>query len=760
MRADRRYRVLAVERTPRIRKTTNEHYAAGHFAIGSDRRILEWDVAATHLLGVPEDKALGLTCCQVVGGRSDFGCPVCGPTCPASRALSAGRVAGTSRLLARAAGGARLRLACDLIALPSGAALGRLRAAGDATVDRAHDLAGVAALTTRVSGEGLQQGLRDTLDFLLHATVADAGEVFNAEPHGQGVVRTCHRGCFARAFGEVLRFDAGEGFPGLVLSQGQAAYTDHLADDSRFLRTRVKREGFSTYVCAPLTSRSEALGCFALAFRRSDIDLDRVLNLLRWAGTPMGLILETALGHLREATSMRLRGIQEDPQNRVPQALRALLQEIVRLSSADGGELVLPWQGKELRLLAQGTDAALGCPALNAAAIRKCPSFETGRTIILHGRRMTWPPACRDAVHPGGAWCCIPIACDGASLGMIRLLYRRLRPFPPNENLALIEALASLAAEKLRDVLDQLAKTPQADVLHDWQQRHPAMESAETGQRLTRRARSTQTRKHSGAPHLEVRCFGSFELSVGGARVASAVVRRKRVLTLLGILLAHHDQPQCKDTLIELLWPGADPTVRTRQFHVLVHELRKLLEPDSRGRDWVYVRNRADRYAFITQSSCWIDTLEFLALHELGRKAESAHEEQAAIGAYEAAAELYRGDYMQDEPFAEWCRPTREQLREACLGALSRLAALWSSRGRWDRCISWSRRALLLDPLREEMHRTLMYALWASGRRDEAVRQYEACTHLLRERLDLTPLPETEQLLTRIRATPRPQLAG
>ncbi|MCC6608773.1 MAG: GAF domain-containing protein [Burkholderiales bacterium] len=745
-----------MDKRKRSSAAAHEGSETGHFAIDAERRVIDWDEAAARLLSVPRHEALGGSCDRLIGSKTDVGRSACGLACPAWKALRAGGIAGTSRMLVRAPDGTWRRLACDLVALPNGGALGRLRSADDAAPNLAHDLAGIAALTARVSGEPLQQGLRHALDFLLHATVADAGEAFLAEPHGEGVVRTCHHGRFTRAFDQVLRFDPGEGLPGLVLSHGQPAYTDHLPEDQRFLRTWVKREGFSTYVCTPLTSHRDMLGCLALAFRRSDVDLERVLDLLRWVSTPMGLVVETALAHLREVAAVFLHGVEDDPERRLPQALRAVLQEMVRVSRADGGEVYVPWQGTGLRSLVPGIDAVPRCPVLGADAIERCPAFASGRASILHGRRESWPLACRGATHPGGAWCCIPMSCDGQSLGVIRLLHRRLRSSPPYENIALIEGLASLAAEKVRDVRDRRAQTPPVDVaLHGRLQRDVAVPEP-ADEAVPPPLRPGDRGERHGEARLQIRCFGPLELSVDGARVAPTAIRRKRVMTLLGILLTHHDQPQCKDALIEMLWPGANPDVRTRQFHVLVHELRKLLEPQNRGGDWLYLRNRADRYAFSTQSSCWIDTLEFRALLELGRKAEAAHEEQAAIGAYEAAADLYRGDYIQDEPFAEWCWQTREQLREGCLGALGRLAALWGALGRWDKSAQWARRALLLDPLREEMHRALMYALWASGRRDEAARQYKACAHLLRERLDLTPLPETEQLFARIRATPRP----
>lgn len=735
-----------------------EDSGRGYFAIGANRRIVEWDEAATRLLGKPGNEAVGRPCDHVIAGKDDFGRAVCGPVCPNLKTLETGSIASTSRMLVRTVDGARFRIACDLTALPYGGALGRLRGADDTAPDLAYDLAGIAALTVRVSGEPLQQGLRDALDFLLHATGANAGEAFLAEPHGKGLVRTCHRGRLRRAFDQLPRFDPGQGFPGLALSHGQPVYTDHLSEDPRFLRTRVKRNGFTTYVCTPLTNRSDALGCIALAFRRPDVDLERVLNLLRWVGTPLGLVIDTSIAHLHARATLLLRDVEGDLVHRLPRALRALLQEMVHVSHADGGELYLPWYEPELRVRVPGAGAISRCPVLSTDAFAGCPAFQSSTATLLQGHRKAWPLACHDTPHPGGAWCCIPMSCDGESIGMVRLLYRHVRPSPPNENIALLEGLASLAAEKLRDVRDQFARAPRVRPTSRQGLRRKIEAFEAVGDAAPRPIPPGRPAidRHRHEVRLEIHCFGAFELSVNGVRVVPAEIRRKRVLTLLGILLTHHDRPQCKDALIEMLWPDVDRDVRARQLHVLVHELRKLIEPHSPSGSWQYVRSQADRYAFNTQSSCWIDTLEFGALLELGRKAEAAHEKKVAIDAYEAAAELYRGDYMQDEPFGEWCSQAREQLREACLGLLNRLSSLWESLERWDRSVTYLRRALLLDPLREEVHRALMHALWVSGHRDEAVRQYDACVHLLREQLDLTPLPETERLFARIRATPRP----
>ena len=108
--------------------------------------------------------------------------------------------------------------------------------------------------------------------------------------------------------------------------------------------------------------------------------------------------------------------------------------------------------------------------------------------------------------------------------------------------------------------------------------------------------------------------------------------------------------------------------------------------------------------------------------------------------------DLYRGDLLEDESYAEWCCEEREVLKEMFLATLRRLAGLHMEESAPEKSVQAYRRALNIDPLREENHQGLMRALWATGRRDEALRQYQICREVLFRELDVGPLPETEEL--------------
>lgn len=247
-------------------------------------------------------------------------------------------------------------------------------------------------------------------------------------------------------------------------------------------------------------------------------------------------------------------------------------------------------------------------------------------------------------------------------------------------------------------------------------------------------------------PFLEIGCLGPFQLRRHGVPVPPPMAPLQKALTLLKILLTYEGHPLSKDTLIEFLWPEADPEAGSARLHVVLHALRRLVELPTAGRRWLFIQQEDGRYFFNLEGPCYLDVKEFMGLVSTGLRAEAKGGAEAAIGAYEAAIKLYRGDFLEDEPFAEWCQGKREHLRGTCLDVLRRLATLEARVGDWEACLKHLRHALQMEPVQEEVHRELMRCLWDAGRRDEALRQYKTCQELLWRELEVKPLPETQDL--------------
>ncbi|MBI4297143.1 MAG: hypothetical protein HY676_01275 [Chloroflexi bacterium] len=729
----------------------------GHFAIDGSQRLVEWDHGAAAILGVPVGQALGRPCYTVVRGEDAFGRPLCGPKCPVLKTLRQGHVAGRCHVRVQGVPGPPSRLLCELVARPGalGGALGRLRSADGGDRSLAHDLAAVTTLTTSFSPSSFPGSIASSLGYLRDITGADWAEVFLAEPDGQGMALTWRHGRFRSAFFQKVHFRFNEGYPGIILATQQPILTDGLGGDSRFLRSRVKDLGFHCYVGVPLLCSWGVAGSVGVVFRSRRADISRAFDLLSWMNTPLGLMVEVGLLRLSDTLRAFTEGVWDEA-TEPSRALKDILHQVVTTSGAQGGVLNLlddKGTGVAQRFI-EGAAPRFLCPTLKSDP-RACPALAQRLGVALYGYRASWAPPCQRNPLGGGPHCyCIPLVGDEEVVGLLQVYYGSQGGGPPTWNLVPLEYLGRSLGRAIHSGRAITERLNRAQVLA-----RGALHSPEVSGQPSQRAWPKERESLSPEiPYLDIRCLGPFELYRQGVRVSPETVQRRKVLTLLKILLTvkNHGSRVPKDTLIDHLWPEDPLQVRTSQFYVLVHELRRLLEPaDARG-SWVFVLNEGDRYYFDQHGPCRIDVREFEATLHLGQKAEAEGDMESAIAAYEGAVDLYRGDFMEDDPFAEWCQWERERLREAYLEVRQRLAALYGRSGAWERAVKGLRAALRIDPLREEVHRALIYALWASGRRDEAVRQYQACRELLLRELDVAPLPETEHLLERIRQRPMP----
>jgi predicted ATPase len=92
----------------------------------------------------------------------------------------------------------------------------------------------------------------------------------------------------------------------------------------------------------------------------------------------------------------------------------------------------------------------------------------------------------------------------------------------------------------------------------------------------------------------------------------------------------------------------------------------------------------------------------------------------------------------------------RESLRRGYREASLALAALYRVTQHYDRIFPLLTPLLAHDQADEPVHRELMRAYALTGRRHDALRQYQICVQALASELDLTPEPETAALYTQI----------
>ena len=110
---------------------------------------------------------------------------------------------------------------------------------------------------------------------------------------------------------------------------------------------------------------------------------------------------------------------------------------------------------------------------------------------------------------------------------------------------------------------------------------------------------------------------------------------------------------------------------------------------------------------------------------------------------YEKAENLYRGDYLEDEPYEEWTLIRRETLKDNYLIILSKLANYCLKTCDYENCIHYSQKIIAKDNSREDAYRNLINCYLKLNQRNRALRWYEICSQAIKSELDTTPEKET-----------------
>lgn len=249
-------------------------------------------------------------------------------------------------------------------------------------------------------------------------------------------------------------------------------------------------------------------------------------------------------------------------------------------------------------------------------------------------------------------------------------------------------------------------------------------------------------------PGLRIYSLGHFSVMRNGELRLQETGRARKVNMLFKYLLAHLKQTVHTGEIFELIWPDIDEKVAATDLRSLLHQLRKLLGTASSG--GACIQHSVTTLGLRLSPGDWWDVEAFTAWTREAAYWQKVGETVCAIQAYEAAIELYQGDFLCDDHYVEWILPMREQLREQWLQALAAVATLHAERGEYGAQEAALRALVAADPYREHNLRLLMELLAAQGRGAEALVLYRKLRDLLVTELDAHPDPETRVLATYI----------
>ena len=197
----------------------------------------------------------------------------------------------------------------------------------------------------------------------------------------------------------------------------------------------------------------------------------------------------------------------------------------------------------------------------------------------------------------------------------------------------------------------------------------------------------------------------------------------QRPARLLKYLVAERHRVVAADEIAEALWQDAQPQT-LNGVRQCVHALRHRLEPERPPRAASsYVSAHRGGYA-LERDSVWIDADHFEALVANGMALYEAGNHELAAEQLKQATSLYRGDFLADEPYAEWALAERNRLATVASKTLRVLSAIHLRARDYDAATRALERLAGLDSYDVNVQRELIRLCIARGRLSEAKRRY------------------------------------
>ncbi|WP_445149586.1 BTAD domain-containing putative transcriptional regulator [Baekduia sp. Peel2402] len=226
----------------------------------------------------------------------------------------------------------------------------------------------------------------------------------------------------------------------------------------------------------------------------------------------------------------------------------------------------------------------------------------------------------------------------------------------------------------------------------------------------------------TGQPQLRVFVLGRTCVMNGDEALDGRWVNN-RAGHILKLLIAERHRSVFSDEIIGWLWPR-ESSPDTRGVRYFVHELRDQLEPGGAiDPPSSFVISTRGGYA-LDGTRVWIDADVFEQLVSEG-SALAGEDDARARDLLREAVVMYRGDFLADEPYAEWALAERDRLHDLASGALRTLAEIETRGDDLVGATSTLVRLTELEPFDIDIHRELFALLLRRGRRSETLRRYE-----------------------------------
>lgn len=232
---------------------------------------------------------------------------------------------------------------------------------------------------------------------------------------------------------------------------------------------------------------------------------------------------------------------------------------------------------------------------------------------------------------------------------------------------------------------------------------------------------------------LKISTLGGLSVQARALNLGSAALRQRRAGELLAILLISPGRSLPVESVLEAFWPDKDPAAAQALFHHATSSLRRALEPD-------LPEKFPSRYLLVSEGSVC------LRLPAGSRVDYEDFEDFLQTGAWQAALEIYRGDFLPEYRYADWSLMHRQWLAQDMQRAALEVAKVHLAENNGRAALLACRRVMSAEPWQEEAVLLGMRACLLLGDRPGALRLYQNLAKTLRSELGIEPQDDLQTL--------------
>jgi predicted ATPase/DNA-binding SARP family transcriptional activator len=240
---------------------------------------------------------------------------------------------------------------------------------------------------------------------------------------------------------------------------------------------------------------------------------------------------------------------------------------------------------------------------------------------------------------------------------------------------------------------------------------------------------------------VRITMLGGFDVRVDGGAVPAGAWRLNKARSLLKLLALAERNSLHRDAVIETLWPELGAAAATNNLHQTLHSARRALAIAGASADVLRLRDGV--VALCPDGGLATDVQDLTTTLDEALAADDLDQ------LLDVAARCAEG-LLPEDRYEDWARPYQDHIAELRRVAVLAAATGLMAQGRAHEA------ARALEPLAEiratdeEVHRALMVAYDASGRRWDALAAYESLRSRIDDEYAAVPDVETTTLYRRL----------